>query len=199
MPPRWRPSLSSRQVPRRVHTAPPWPAGAGPLTVQVREMRPAPAVERLAGRGIPLPQCVVGLAVQPADGPPLLEDFAQPVARDLPLGGVGGQILGLDGQRLLAGGLRGALLLALGLIRLSGLVGVLDDRGQPGGKGIEVTEHGAVGRVGERGRGRRAGDRQLNQVEGISTRFAWSRPRPRSPKPCRPHTCSVTSMPLPQG
>ena len=40
---------------------------------------------------------------------------AQPVAGGLPLGGVGGQLLGLGGQRLLAGGLRGAMLVAPGL------------------------------------------------------------------------------------
>ena len=81
-------------------------------------MRTAAAVERLAGRRVALPQRVVGLAVQPADRPPLLEDLAQPVACGLPLRRVGGQVLGLGGQRLLAGGLRGAVFVAPGPVRL---------------------------------------------------------------------------------
>ena len=52
-----------------------------------------------------------------------------------------GQILGLGGQRLLAGGLRGAVLVALGPLRLRGFVGVLDDGGQPRGERVDVTEH----------------------------------------------------------
>ena len=64
-------------------------AGADPLAVQLGEMRAAAPVERLAGRRVPLPQRVVGLAVQPGDRAPLVEDLAQPVAGGLPLSGVG--------------------------------------------------------------------------------------------------------------
>ena len=91
-------------------------AGAGALAVELGEMRTAAAVERLAGRRVALPQRVVGLAVQAGDRAPLVEDLAQPVARGLPLRRVGGELLGLGGQRFLARGLRGAVLVALGLL-----------------------------------------------------------------------------------
>jgi hypothetical protein len=104
-------------------------------------MRAAAPVEVLPGRRVTLPQRIIGLAVQPADGPPLFEDFAQPIARRLPLVRIHGQILGFRRQRLLAGGLSGAELVALGPLRLGGFVGVLDDRGQACGERVDVTEH----------------------------------------------------------
>ena len=74
----------------------------GALPVQVGEVRAAAAVERLTGLGEPLPQQLVGLAVDAADRAPLVEDRLEPVARLLPLRRLGRQRLGLGGQRLLA-------------------------------------------------------------------------------------------------
>ena len=86
--------------------------GAGALPVQVGEVRTAAAVERLAGLGEPLPQQLVGLAVDAADRPPLVEDRLEPVAGLLPLGGLDGERLGLDGERLLPRHRSGALRVA---------------------------------------------------------------------------------------
>ena len=115
-------------------------AGADAFAVQLGEVRAAAPVERLARRGVALPQRVVGLAVQARDGAPLVEDLAQPVAGGLPLRRVGGDVLGLGGEGLLARGLRGAVFVAL-LALLGGMgVGLLDDGAQPGGQRVDVAE-----------------------------------------------------------
>ena len=114
-------------------------------------MGTAAAVEGIAGRGVPLPQCVIGLSVQPGDGPPLVEDGVHPVAGRLPLGGVGGQVLGLGGQRLFAGTLRRSVLVAARPLGLSGFVGLLGDGGKPRRQGIDVTQNAGGGQgVGQR-------------------------------------------------
>ena len=68
-------------------------------------MRAAAATEGVAGRGEAGPQRLVGLAVDAADRLPLLDDRLQPVAGGLPGGRLGGDLLGLGGERLLAGDL----------------------------------------------------------------------------------------------
>ena len=129
--------------------------GAGPFAVQFGEVRTAASVERLARRRVPLPQRVVGLAVDAADRLPLVEDGAHPVTGGLPLRRRGGQLLGLDGERLLASRLLGAELLALGLLLLRGAVGLRDDRGQPLGQRIDIAEHVRLGQA--LGQGHRRG------------------------------------------
>jgi hypothetical protein len=71
-------------------------AGPGPRSASLA------AVERLTRLGEPLPQQLVGLAVDAADRAPLVEDRLEPVARLLPLRRLGRQRLGLRGQGLLA-------------------------------------------------------------------------------------------------
>ena len=104
-------------------------------------MGSAAPVEGLPGRRVALPQRVVGLAVQTADRLPLVEDRAQPVAGGFPLRRVGGQILGLGGQRLLAGGLGGPMLVAPGAVGGRGRFGALGNAGKPGGQRVDVAEH----------------------------------------------------------
>src|SRR5699024_1028581 len=96
-------------------------------------------------------QRVVGSAVHAADGAPLVEDRAQPIAGSLPVGGVGGEVLGLGGQRLLAGGSRRALLVAALPVGGGRGVGVLHDHGEPSRQGVDITEH----RGGRQGFGQR--------------------------------------------
>ena len=76
------------------------------LGVERGEVRAAAATERVTGGGEPRPQRLVGLAVDAADRLPLLDDRLQPVAGGLPGRGLGGDLLRLGGQRLLAGDLR---------------------------------------------------------------------------------------------
>ena len=110
------------------------------LGVELGEVLAAPLAERVARRREPLPQRVVGLAVDALDLLPLLDDRAQPVAGHLPRRRALGDLLGLGDQRLLGGDRVGAGLLARGL-RLAG----------PGvGGGQHRVEAGV-----ERGRGRR--------------------------------------------
>ena len=66
-------------------------------------MRTAPAGERVARGGVPLPQLAVGLAVNAPDGLPLVQDLLEPVAGRLPARRLGGELLGLLDQRGLAG------------------------------------------------------------------------------------------------
>src|SRR5690606_35773165 len=124
--------------------------GGGALTVEFGEVRAAPAVERLARLGVALPQRVVDLAVDPADGLPLLEDLAQSVARLLPLGGLGGDLLGLGTQRFLALGVlvAGALLLLPGV--RGGFLGMFGDGPQALRQRLDVADDGGGGqRFGE--------------------------------------------------
>ena len=117
-------------------------------------MRATAPIEGIARRRVALPQRVVGLAVQSADGAPLLEDDAHPVACRLPLAGVDGEILGFGGQRLLAGGLRRAMFLAAGAIGRRRLLGMLGNHGQSGRQDVDVTENVCRGeRFGQCGRG----------------------------------------------
>src|SRR5690606_32262399 len=116
----------------------------GALAVELGEVRSAAPVERLARLREPLPQLLVGLAVDAADGAPLVEDRLEPVARLLPLRGLGGELLGLGGQRLLARDGRAA-------VRVAGRPGGLD-RGlrlgdelvEPGAQPGEVADHGGL-------------------------------------------------------
>lgn len=116
--------------------------GGRALTIEFGEVRTPAAVERLASLGEAPPQRIVDLAIHAANGLPLVEDLAQPVARDLPLGGFGGDLLGFGRQRLFALGLLvpGAVLLLLGMC--GGLVGVLDNGLQAGGEPIDITDDG---------------------------------------------------------
>ena len=115
--------------------------GARPVAVQFREMRSAPPVECLPRRRIALPQRVVGFAVQAADRLPFVKDRAQPVAGNLPLRGGVGQFLGFGGQRLFAGGLGRAMLVATSAFGGGGGIGVLGDAGEPGGQRVDIAEH----------------------------------------------------------
>ncbi len=65
------------------------------------------------------------------------------------------EVLGLGGQRLLAGGLRGAVFVAPGPVRLRGFVCVLDDGGQTRGERVDVTQHVGLRQGFGQGRGRR--------------------------------------------
>ncbi len=58
--------------------------GRAALGVELGEVLAPPAAEGVAGGGEPLPQRVVGLAVDALDLAPFLDDRAQPVARRLP-------------------------------------------------------------------------------------------------------------------
>jgi len=111
----------------------------GALAVELREMRSAPAIECLPGRRIPLPQRVVGLAVNARDRPPLFDDRPQPVTCGLPLHRVRCQLFGFRRQRLLAGDLCRPVLLPSGLLRLRGFVRPFPDRAEPGGDRIDIT------------------------------------------------------------
>src|SRR5699024_946888 len=97
-------------------------AGGGPATVQVGEVGTTPAVEGVTGAGVTLPQLIIGFAFTAVDGLPLIQDGADAVAGDLPVGGVLRDVLGLGGQGLLAGD---GLLAALRLLLPGALVGLL--------------------------------------------------------------------------
>jgi hypothetical protein len=107
---------------------------------------PAPA-EAVPGRREPRPQRLVGLAVDPADRLPLLDDRLEPVAGGLPRRRLGGDLLRLGGQRLLAGDLRGARGGLLGAGLGGGLVGGADHGTGPGGQTFEVSDGGRAGDV----------------------------------------------------
>src|SRR5699024_2772675 len=76
--------------------------GARPLPIELSEVRTAPPVERFTGLRVAPPQLVVGLAVDAPDRLPLVEDGPEPVAGGLPLRALGGDLLGLGGERLFA-------------------------------------------------------------------------------------------------
>src|SRR4051794_19212168 len=126
-------------------------AGLVALRVERGEVRAAAAAERVTGGGEARPQRLVGLAVDAADRLPLLDDRLEPVAGGLPGRRLGGDLLRLRGQRLLAGDLRGAGggFLGAGLGR--GLVGGPHHRPGTGGQAVEVAHRGGGGdRVGQR-------------------------------------------------
>ena len=108
-------------------------------------MRSTPSVEGLASLGVPLPQCVVDLAVDSANRLPLVENLAQSITRGLPLGRLRTDLFGLDCEGLLAGGARGARLFLLFLRVRCGLVGPGNDHVESAGQSVEVTDHGSGG------------------------------------------------------
>ena len=116
--------------------------GACALPVEVGEMRPAAAVEGLTGAGEPLPELLVGLAVDPADGAPLVEDRLEAVACLLPLGGLRSELFGLGGQLLLARDGGGALGVARGPRGDDRGLGVADQLLEPCVQSDEVAEDG---------------------------------------------------------
>ncbi len=99
-------------------------------------------VERLPGLREPLPQRVVGLPVESAQRLPLVEDLAQTVAGGLPLCRFVPELLGLGGERFLAGRLllTGLVLLLLRLCR--GLLGAFHDRRQSRAERVDVADDG---------------------------------------------------------
>ena len=117
-------------------------------------MRSAAPVEGLPRSRVTLPQRVVGLAVQTADRLPFVEDRPQPISRGFPLRRGVGQLLGFGGQRLLAGRLSRALLVATRTIGGGDSFGPLTNAGKPGRQRIDIAEHiRRRQRLGQPGRG----------------------------------------------
>ncbi len=115
-----------------------------PLGFQGGEEGLAPLGERVAGRGQPLPQHRLGGPVGVRGRLPLLEQLAHPLAAALPVGGLGGDLLGLGDDPLLD-------LLGLHPRLLAGHLGLLaavaDILGQPlqaGPQAVQVTERVGV-------------------------------------------------------
>ena len=71
------------------------------LLLQAGEVGLAPLGERVAGRGQPLPQRGLHRPVGPWRGLPLLQQLAHPLAADLPVRGLGRDLLGLGDDPLL--------------------------------------------------------------------------------------------------
>ena len=113
--------------------------------VEGGEVGAAAAGERVPGGREPLPQLAVGLAVDAADGLPLVEDRLEPVAGRLPARRLGGQPLGLVDER----GLRGERLGAGDVAGGPGGVGLLGrDRGQllqPRAEPVDVADDVRLG------------------------------------------------------
>src|SRR5580693_657994 len=104
-------------------------------------MGSASPVEGFPRSRVAFPQRVVGLAVQTADRLPFVEDCAQPVAGSFPLRRGVGQLLGLDGQGLLAGRLGCPMLVPTGALGGGDSVGMLTNAGKPRGQRIDITEN----------------------------------------------------------
>ena len=104
-------------------------------------MRSTAPVEGVPGRRVSLPQCVVGLAIQAANRAPLLNDGPHPVPSRLPLGRVGREVLGLDGQGLFADGLRRALFVAVGPFGPGRLRGSLVDLLESSCQGVDIAQY----------------------------------------------------------
>ncbi len=110
------------------------------LGLQGGEVRLTPLGERVAGRGQPLPQDSLGGPLGVRGRLPLLEQFAHPLAAALPVGGLGGDLLGLGDDPLLD-------LLGLHARVLPGRLGffpavadVLDQALEAGPEPVQVTE-----------------------------------------------------------
>ena len=114
--------------------------GGGAVAVQLGEVGAAATVERVAGARVALPQLVVRLVVDAANGAPLFEDGADAIARGLPLIGVFGELLRLRGERFLPGDGVGAALRLRLLGLLAGDVRCRDDRVQARVQGVQVAD-----------------------------------------------------------
>src|SRR3712207_8177227 len=114
-------------------------SGLAALGVERGEVRAAASAEGVPGGGEPRPQRLVGLAVDAADRLPLLDDRLQPVTACLPRRRLGGDLLRLGGQRLLAGDLGGTRRGLLGpVVGRGGARGLQHGPGPPG-EAVEVA------------------------------------------------------------
>ena len=140
--------------------------GGAPLGVERGEVRPPPATELVAGGGEPLPQRVVGLAVDALDQLPFVDDRAQPVARCLPRGGALGDLLGLDGQGLLGRGRLGSGLSAGGAGRSAFSWAAASSASIRAPRAVEITDGGGVRAAAPSGRAPECGWRRVAGAGG---------------------------------
>ena len=144
-------------------------------------MLAATLAERVARRGEPLPQRVVGLAVDALDRLPLVDDRAQPVAGRLPRRRALGDRPRPRRQRLLGGDRLGTSLLARRL-RLAGpRVARRPARVQPRVEGGQITDHRSRRQLLLHRLRVRAGGRRITAA-GFEPLLEQHRPRWRDPR-----------------
>ena len=157
------------------------------LGLQRREVGLAPLGEGVAGRGQPLPQHRLDGPVGVRRGLPLLEKLGHPLAAGLPVGGLGGDVLGLVDDPLLDPARLGAGVLAGGLDLLAALVDRGRQRLQAGPQPVQVAERVGVGDGCAAVAGRSpAPGRERSRSRPCAARSA--RPRSRASRTCAGRT-----------
>ncbi|BAB99339.1 Hypothetical membrane protein [Corynebacterium glutamicum ATCC 13032] len=108
--------------------------------IQLCEVCAAATVEGVTRTGVAFPQFIIGLAVDAVDGLPLIQDGADAVASNLPVGGVFCQGFSLNSELFLASYCALTVFSLLFLGALVGFLGVVDDLGQASFNAIKVTD-----------------------------------------------------------